>query len=244
MSPMCDKNNTTHVGLLALLLALAAASPALAQSTAAGTASFSGSLVDAVGRALPDKPIALTSAATKASVQGRSDQAGRFAFTGLQAGDYEIQAQVPGFASEYRIRVADGEHLQRDVALQVAAVHETISVTESAPASSPRSRKTAPQQIEVSGCAQSTVGGCIDPPRKVADVRPVFPSDRGGASATVRLEGRIGADGFLTALRIVSPADPPFAQAALRAVEEWLFTPTLLDGVPVETPIEIVVSFR
>ena len=56
---------------------------ASAQST---TASFSGSLIDAVGRILPDTMLTLTSAQTSEKRDLTSDPAGHFAVAGLAAG--------------------------------------------------------------------------------------------------------------------------------------------------------------
>lgn len=41
----------------------------------------------------------------------------------------------------------------------------------------------------------------------------------------------------------VSPVYPPMAQAALEAVRQWQFTPTLLNGVPVPVIMTVTVNF-
>ena len=57
------------------------------------------------------------------------------------------------------------------------------------------------------------------------------------------MDGRIGTDGFIKELRVIAPADPDFASATVEALREWQFTPTRLDGVPVETDIHVHVKF-
>jgi hypothetical protein len=50
-------------------------------------------------------------------------------------------------------------------------------------------------------------------------------------------------DGFVKNLRALSPADTDFANAAFEAVRQWQFTPTRLDGIPVEVQIGVTVNF-
>jgi TonB family protein len=74
-------------------------------------------------------------------------------------------------------------------------------------------------------------------------VKPRYPQNRRGSGATLVLEGRIGTDGFLKDLRVLAPADADFATAALAAIRQWQFTPTRLDGVPMEVPMRVNVKF-
>ena len=62
-------------------------------------------------------------------------------------------------------------------------------------------------------------------------------------SGTVQLEGVIGTDGRLKELRVVS-GHPLLARAALEAVSQWVYKPTLLNGRPVEVIAPITVTFR
>ncbi|HEV3062483.1 MAG TPA: TonB family protein [Vicinamibacterales bacterium] len=244
---MCYKNNILSGVLVAAVafipfipLGSLAAPPA---ASAQGGGTFSGTLVDAVGRVLPDRPLTLTNVQTGARHQTRSDGSGRFTFAALDGGDYTLDATVPGFAGSYRLSLASGQQLQRDVALQVGAVHETVAI-QAGERLPPRPRAAVPSTLADAGsCDQSVVGGCIDPPTKIIDVKPRYPMSRLGSSAVVTLEGRIGTDGFVSALRVVGAVDADFANAAVDAVGQWQFTPTRLDGVPVETVIEITVRF-
>jgi beta-lactamase regulating signal transducer with metallopeptidase domain len=112
---------------LAAVTILLAGLVASAQST---TASFAGTLIDAVGRILPDTTLTLSNAQTMETRDLKSDQAGHFGVTGLPAGDYLLEARRPGFAtSQGRVTLEAGQSLVRDVALQVGALHETLTVT-------------------------------------------------------------------------------------------------------------------
>jgi len=58
------------------------------------------------------------------------------------------------------------------------------------------------------------------------------------------LVGRIGIDGFLSDLRDTSAeSQPALLASALEAVRQWEFTPTLLNGVPVEVNITTTVQY-
>ena len=62
-------------------------------------------------------------------------------------------------------------------------------------------------------------------------------------SGTVVLHAIIGRDGQINALQVVS-GSPFFVQAALDAVRQWRYRPTLLNGEPVEVETTITVLFQ
>ena len=62
-------------------------------------------------------------------------------------------------------------------------------------------------------------------------------------SGTVVLHAIIGRDGNINGLQVVS-GSPYFVQAALEAVRQWRYRPTLLDGEPVEVETTITVIFN
>ena len=81
---------------------------------------------------------------------------------------------------------------------------------------------------------------------KLRDVKPKFPAQFAGTGRTVTLnfEARIGVDGFINDLRVVTPGEPEFAAAAMEAIQQWEFSQTRLDGVPIEVKMKIAVTFR
>ena len=87
------------------------------------------------------------------------------------------------------------------------------------------------------------VGGAIKPPAKMKHVNPVYPpiamSSR--VQGVVILETRIGIDGKVTNARVLRSI-PLLDQAAIDAVMQWEFTPTLLNGQP--TPIIMTVTVQ
>ncbi len=88
------------------------------------------------------------------------------------------------------------------------------------------------------------VGGNIRPPTKVKDVRPVYPSIAQSArvQGVVIIEATIGPDGKVKDARVLRSI-PLLDQAALEAVRQWEFTPTLLNGVPVPVIMTVTVNF-
>jgi protein TonB len=88
------------------------------------------------------------------------------------------------------------------------------------------------------------VGGDIKEPRKIHDVKPIYPQIAMTAKVqgVVIIEATIGKDGSVTNAKILR-SQPLLDQAALDAVKQWKFTPTLLNGVPVEVIMTVTVNF-
>ena len=107
-------------------------------------------------------------------------------------------------------------------------------------ASAPPKRQPAPAEpamIRVSGPVQAAL--------LVSRVEPIYPfvARQARISGTVELSGIIGTDGRIRELHVTG-GNPWLAQAALEAVRQWIYRPTLLDGKPVEVLTTIQVNFR
>ncbi len=78
----------------------------------------------------------------------------------------------------------------------------------------------------------------------VRRVQPDYPdiAKRMRLSGTVLLRATIGTDGEVHEAEVVS-GSPILADAALKAVRQWRYRPTLLDGEAVEVETEITVNF-
>ena len=88
------------------------------------------------------------------------------------------------------------------------------------------------------------VGGDIKAPTKIKDVRPVYPVEAMRAKVTgmVIIEALIGPDGAVQQAQVLRSI-PLLDQAALDAVRQWQFTPTLLNGVPTPVIMTVTVNF-
>jgi TonB family protein len=89
----------------------------------------------------------------------------------------------------------------------------------------PASASTAQSQVPAAE-TPIRVAGNAAPPRVLRRVEPVFPA---GVRDSVILEVTISAAGKVTAVRALR-GDPALVAAAERAVREWEFEPTIVDG--------------
>jgi protein TonB len=89
------------------------------------------------------------------------------------------------------------------------------------------------------------VGGDVQAAKLIRQVTPVYPTlaKQARVSGTVYLEAIIDRNGAIESLRVKSGSGL-LARAAVDAVRQWLYRPTLLNGVPVEVLTEIEVNFR
>jgi periplasmic protein TonB len=125
------------------------------------------------------------------------------------------------------------------ITLQVGTLQETITISASRVVTSPQPAG-APQ-------APVRVGGNVRAPRKLEDVKPIYPVTMraAGREGVVPVEAVIDVEGAVTSVRVVSAqVHPDFAIAAADAVRQWKFTPTLLNGSPVEVVMTVTVAFK
>jgi TonB family protein len=96
-----------------------------------------------------------------------------------------------------------------------------------------------------SGQQPVRVEGVIKEPRKIKDVVPEYPEDaaRVGLTGMVVLESVIDVEGHVQSAELKS-GSPTLAEAAIKAVRRWRYTPTLLDGKPVPVIMTITVNFK
>jgi periplasmic protein TonB len=95
-----------------------------------------------------------------------------------------------------------------------------------------------------SGDAPVPVGRLIRPPTKVREARPVYPEIAriSRVQGAVQIECVIAPDGRVVDLRVVS-GNPLFQEAAMDAVRQWRYTPSMLNGVPVAVIMTVTVHF-
>ena len=88
------------------------------------------------------------------------------------------------------------------------------------------------------------VDGSFTTPVKLKHVNPAYPpsAQAAGERGVVIVDARIDADGRIRFARIVQSV-PAFDQAALDAVLQWEFTPTLMDGSPIPVLLTVTIQF-
>ena len=91
------------------------------------------------------------------------------------------------------------------------------------------------------------VGGDVQSAKLIKQIVPVYPRTaiQTRIAGTVRLLGIIAKDGTIQRLQVLS-GHPLLRQAALAAVSQWIYRPTILNGQPVEVeaPIDVIFILR
>ena len=227
------------VVLTAVVLFAVTLPTAAFRAAQAPPAALAGTVYDATGAVMPGVVLTLEDA-QQVKWEATTDATGRFQFPGVAPGPYLLTATIPGFRSlrqEFELRNA--RDWDRAVTLQVGDLQETVTVSErrvAAPAAPSQPR--GPQPVRV--------GGNIRAPRKELDVHPIYPQTMrdAGREGVVPIDAIIGRDGTVTSVRVLSAqVHPDFAMAAVDAVRQWRFSPTLLNGTPVEVVMTVSVRF-
>ena len=87
-------------------------------------------------------------------------------------------------------------------------------------------------------------GGVIQAANLIQQVKPVYPvlAQQTRVEGVVVMEAVISKEGSVESLRVIS-GHPLLNKAALDAVQQWKYRPTLLNGEPVEVLTTITVTF-
>jgi TonB family protein len=97
---------------------------------------------------------------------------------------------------------------------------------------------------EWKGAPPIRTGGTITPPERVKYVPPVYPADAQQARVTgiIILEAIIDENGNVAMTKVLKGV-PMLDDAAVSAVSQWKYTPTLLNGVAVPVLMTVTVNF-
>ncbi|MFZ0620114.1 MAG: TonB-dependent receptor [Candidatus Acidiferrales bacterium] len=117
-----------RLGMMVLLI-LGLATSLKAQ--ASGRGALSGLITDSSGAAVPKAAVMLTNIATGVSMTDQTSPAGLYSFVSLIPGTYRLEVNKAGFrkAVQNQIAIAVDEEERVNIALQVGAVSETVTVT-------------------------------------------------------------------------------------------------------------------
>ncbi len=111
-------------------------------------------------------------------------------------------------------------------------------IPSAAPPPPPPPKKEAPKQT-----GPVTVGGRVQAAKLIKNPQPVYPqiARQARISGTVELAAIIGEDGKIQELHVVS-GHPLLRAAAMDAVRQWVYQPTLLNeqAVKVSTTIDVI----
>lgn len=88
------------------------------------------------------------------------------------------------------------------------------------------------------------IGGAVRPPKRVANAFPTYPeaAKAAGITGVVIIEALVDTEGAVAETKVVRGV-PELDAAAVEAVRQWRYEPTLLNGDPVPVLMTVTVSF-
>jgi TonB family protein len=155
------------------------------------------------------------------------------------------------FGSELTVRNNMGKFLGRSVpmsqtisfsSVNAISAHlealQTMPLTEGDFVPAAELEKVNPNPVPVS---PGVVAGL-----RIAGIPPIYPerAKQNHVSGHVVISARIGRDGRIHSMKLISIPDADLAIAALAAVRQWTYKPYLLNGEPVEVQTTITVNFN
>ncbi|HEX5474129.1 MAG TPA: M56 family metallopeptidase [Vicinamibacterales bacterium] len=224
---------------IAALAFSAAVSVVVLQAQQGGPGFLAGTVYDPTGAVLPGVTLTLHDA-NGAERTATTDGAGHFEFAGVAAGRYRLTTALAGFRSlDTAFDLRNRQDWDRALTLQVGDVRETITIM---------AARAASAQTEAPSTAGPPlrVGGQIRAPRMLKHVRPVYPPEMraAGREGVVPIEAIIRRDGTVGSVRVLSAdVHPDFVIAAVDAVRQWRYSPTLLNGRPVDVVMNVSITF-
>lgn len=195
-----------------------------------------GSVRDIVG-VIPGARLVLTRTGGGSPFTFETGEDGSYQVKGLPEGSYTLEVLKAGYQkySTTNIKIGGGRSLQLDHYLQLGKIVETVTVEGGA--AGPVAADSGPKRIRVSGNVQAA--------KLVERVVPKYPPSmkQAGIQGTVRMRAVIGKTGEILTLDLLMTPSQELARAALDAVGQWKYEPTLLNGNPVEIESIIDVNF-
>ncbi len=106
--------------------------PVSAQVT---TATIAGVVQDSSGAVIPGVSVTTRNPETGVTRTAKTDEGGRYTVPELTLGNYEVEAQIPGFQTEVRsgITLTVGRSALVNFALKVGQIADKVTITEEAP---------------------------------------------------------------------------------------------------------------
>jgi TonB family protein len=214
-----------------------------------------GTVYDQNGFVVPNAFVSISALPRRydGTVNVKSDAAGNFKFTGLPAGDYELEVEALWFHTYSQpVTLQTARDMFLNPKLTVGGFDEGMFVyTKAPPAISGPPSYTVPTENPALQAAGDLLFGSahVSSVTRLDLLRMdpiIYPQSAkaSGVGGTVVLSVVIAADGTVSSLKVANTqADPTLAQAAVDAIRQWVFIPPLLDGQPIETDFPFTVYF-
>ena len=189
-----------------------------------------------------------------------SNAVGEFSLD-IPDGVYDMTIAAPGFAKQdhQAVKFESATARRMEMTLNVGAIEERVNVQAQIDATqqklhaeklaAERSVTASDRQVPANGGTRPQrirVGGNVQAANLTRKVTPLYPPtaklDR--VEGTVIMAAVIGKDGTIISLEQVNKlVDSRLAEAAMEAVKQWQYKPTLLNGEPIEVITQIDVNF-
>lgn len=210
---------------------------------------FTGTIFDISDAAVPNATIIMTNHKADTVDMTTSNAEGNFVLKALPAGEYEMKVLKPGFAV-YRapqIVLQPGRDLAMTVKLEMGVLTDTVDVEYRGQRYALKGQaEGSPSTEATAGPKRIRIGGNVEAAKVITKVQPIYPESAkaAGIQGSVVLHAIVSKDGKPLALQVLnSQIDPDLARAAVEAVSQWRYQPTLLNGEPVEVDTVITVNF-
>ena len=203
--------------------------------------SLSGVVKDPSGAVVPNCDVTAKNLDGSNQEVTRTDMVGEYQFASVPPGHYEVSVHAPGFSIfKVTVAVTAGVATRMDANMSIGSTNSVVTVTASG------RRAVSPTNPRASNPQRIAVGGNVQAARLLTQQRPVYPEDAKaqGVEGRVLIQAIISKTGEVMSPRVTNTdIDPRLAKAALDAVSQWHYAPTLLNGMPVETLNTIEVEF-
>jgi len=204
---------------------------------------FTGTIFDISDATVPNATIVMANHKANTVDMTVSDAEGNFVFKSLPAGEYEMKVLKPGFAVYHAPQVVlePGRDLALNAKLPMGDLTESVDVKAEGSAKS-----AVAQTAEKPNTMRIRIGGNVQAAKVITKVQPIYPESAkaAGAQGSVLLHAIVSKDGRPLSLQVLnSQINPDLARAAVEAVSQWRYQPTLLNGEPVEIDTTITVNF-
>jgi TonB family protein len=153
----------------------------------------------------------------------------------VHAGDTFSQETIP--TTVQVVRQFD-EHLMVNIGLSPTGAR-IVRIT------APETPLPAPAMLATgNGLSPVRIGANVQQANLLSSVKPIYPplAKQARVQGVVKFDATIAKDGTMEDLKVVS-GPPLLIAAALQAVKQWVYKPTLLNGQPVEVATSIDISF-
>jgi TonB family protein len=240
LNPSLNRRSSRHskiwMSIAALCLLLPLAAVRLPAQNVAGT--FSGTIYDASGAVVPNATVIVTDAKDKSIEMSSSVADGKFGFKSLPAGEYTVKVMKPGFEiyRDSNVALKAGESRTLDVHLKIGTLSDSVDVQATGHGQS--GTATPAKRVKL--------GGDVEASKIITKVQPEYPeaAKSAGVQGIVNLHAVIGMNGVPLSLQVMNTdVNPDLARSSIEAVSKWRYSPTLLNGQPIEVDTDITIHF-